>query len=517
MPGRRMVDQRRAFRRCRHEMDENMKKYRINHWRNGRTFFFAALLCSLAVFLGAGCAAVGPDYEPVALSVAPGWHTDLRGGLTSGCMLPEVLADWWRVFDDALLTRLEARAVSGNLGLKEARSRVLEARAQRGVRDADRFPTLDLSGTASQSRTSENGTTGRAVEDRLYAAGFDAGWELDVFGGVRRSVEAAQADLDAAEEAYRDVLVSLMAETALNYIEVRTYQARLAAARANMVSQEETYRLNRSRFEAGIINELAVQQSRYVLEQTRASIPSLEIGLEAAKNRLAVLVGESPGAVHDMLNAPVAIPVLPPSCLVCLPADTLRSRPDVRRAERLLAAQTARVGVATADLYPRFRLFGALGLESLASDDFFSAASRTWQVGPSLSWRVFSAGAIRQNIAIQSARQEQAMIQYEATVLGALEEVENVLVAYSREQNRHQALRAAVAAARKADLLARDQFEAGLVDFSNVLDAQRQLLVLEDTLAQNEGVLVSNLVKLYKAFGGGWQASVIPGVAEKTE
>jgi len=296
-----------------------------------------------------------------------------------------------------------------------------------------------------------------------------------------------------------------VAEVALNYVDVRTYQARLSAAYANIKTQQETYELNRSRYEAGIIDELAVKQALYNLERSRSQIPTLEVGLEAAKNRLAVLLGESPGALHQELNEPKPIPVPSMKVAVGVPAETLRNRPDIRRAERDLAAQTARIGVATAELYPKFRLFGTIGIESLSSQDFLEWGSRTWSIGPGVSWNIFDAGAIRQNIKVQTARQEQALIQYESAVLNAQEEVENVLVAFAKEQRRRESLFKATEAARQADLLARDRYQAGLVDFNNVLIAQLALISFQDELVQSDGAVTTNLVRLYKVLGGGWQ------------
>jgi len=248
---------------------------------------------------------------------------------------------------------------------------------------------------------------------------------------------------------------------------VRTFQARLAVIKANIKTQQDGYDLNQSRYQAGLINELAVQESLRILENSRSQIPTLETGLEATKNRLAVLLGEQAGKLSRELSAKQPIPALPPTVAVGIPAETLRQRPDIRRAERNLAAQTARIGVAKAELYPKFHLIGSVGLD-----------------GPGVSWNIFRGGAIRQNIKVQTALQEQALIQYESTVLSALEEVENALVAYA----------------------AQDIYQAGLVDFNNVLDAQRALLIIQDQLAQSEGAVTSNLVRLYKALGGGWKS-----------
>ena len=469
----------------------------------GNRFSFSILPAVAIGLILSGCVSVGPDYTKVKPDAPIKWHTELAGGLTTEELQPETLAQWWGTLNDPELESLVERAVKGNLDLKNARARIREARALRGIRRADLFPTLDAGGSATKSRSSENSGTGKEI--KLYSAGFDAGWELDIFGGTRRAIEAAQADLEATQEDLHDVLVSLLAEVALNYVEVRTYQTRLAVTEANIKSQEETYELNRSRYHAGIIDDLAVQQSLYNLENIRSHIPTLQTGLAAAKNRLAVLLGKKPGEVHQELAEKKPIPMLPVTVAVGIPAETLRHRPDIRRAERNLAAQTARIGVATADLYPKFRLMGTIGLESISTGDFLESASRTWSIGPGISWNIFHGGAIRQNIKVRSALQEQALIQYESAVLKALEEVENVLVAYAKEQRRRESLSKATNAANRAVLLARDQYQAGLVDFNNVLIAQRSLLSFQNELAQSEGAVVSNLVRLYKALGGGWK------------
>jgi NodT family efflux transporter outer membrane factor (OMF) lipoprotein len=485
-----------------------MKVYKLHKnisYRRGR-HLLAVLIGAAVMSTAAGCMTVGPEYAPVSPDAPSQWSVELKGGLVQEKTASAEMASWWDCLNDGVLSSLEARVANGSLELKAARARLLEARALRGVSRASLFPTLGATGAITSYRTSENGTSGVQLEDVLYSAGFDAGWEVDLFGGVHRAVEASQANLEAAREDYRDVMVSMLAEVALNYIEVRTYQARLASTMENIAAQEKVYQLNRSLFEAGMISELAMQQSRYGVERSRAAVPTLESGLAAAKNRLAVLLGEKPGALNALLEETAPIPTLPATVAVGVPADTLRNRPDIRKAERQLAAQTARVGVATSDLYPKLRLAGTLGLESIDGGELLSGDSLAWSVGPAASWNIFNAGAVRQNIAVQSALVDQALVQYEVTVLQALEEIENVLIAYAKEQNRHEYLTSAITAARRADELAREQYQAGLVDFSNVLDTQQALLSLEDELAQNEGTMVSNLVRLYKAFGGGWSS-----------
>lgn len=467
------------------------------------------LLVLSAMACCAGCVTVGPDYTPPDKQVSAAWHTPLSGGLSSKGMDPGVLAAWWTTLKDPQLSGLIEKAATGNLDLKKAMARVREARASRLVTRADYFPTLDASGSATRSYSSTDSDSDRTND--FYGAGFDAAWELDIFGGVRRSVEAASADLEAVQEDLHDVLVSLLGEVAMNYVEVRTYQTRIAAAEENVAKQSETYQLVLWRQQAGLGDELAVQEALYNLESTRAQLPGLRSGLEEALNRIAVLLGEEPGSIHRELERPAAIPVPPPDIAVGVPADMLRRRPDVRRAERELAAQTARVGVATADLYPKFTLTGSIGIEALSLNKLVSAPVRMYNFGPGISWPIFRGGAIRANIEVQSALQEQAMITYEKAVLNALEEVENVLAAYYEEQKKRESLRVAEKAARRAVEIALGKYEAGLIDFLDVLVAQRSLLSSQDQLAQSDGTVASNLIKLYKTLGGGWESMMSGG------
>ncbi len=473
------------------------------------------LLIALISLLASGCAPVGPNYVKPDVDMENEWDAALADGLVSAPPDPETMAAWWETLNDPVLSRIMGISLEGALDLREARSRVREARARRGISEAALFPAVDSSGSFTKSKSSEN--AGSGAESKLYSAGFDAGWELDVFGGIRRSVEAADAELTAAREDFYSVLVSLLGEIALNYVEVRTFQARLQVAEGNIGIQEETYELTKSRFEAGLVDELPVKQALYNLESTRARIPALRIGLKAAMNRLAVLAGDRPGALDPLLENPRPIPVPPVSVAVGTPAETLRNRPDIKRAERLLAAQSARIGVAVSDLYPRFNLIGSIGLESISSAAFLEWGSHAWRIAPGVTWNAFDAGAIRNNIAAQTAIEEQYLARYEAAILTALEEVENAMVAYAEEQLRRELLKSAMENARDAMRLSRDRFSAGLVDFSNVLIAQASLLNFEDQLAESDGAVTSDFVRLYKALGGGWQSFAPEGGAGLVE
>lgn len=462
-------------------------------------------LLVLISLLAGGCAMVGPDYEKVGPEVGGKWTAQMEKGLEAARPDRDVLAEWWKVLDDPVLTALEEKAVQGNLDLRTSLSRLRQARLIRGISESGLYPTLNASSVVQEQRGSESLQAGvGGKEKEYYLAQFDSSWELDLFGGIRRSVEAAQAELEAGRADVRDVLVSLMAEVAVNYIEVRTYQQRLDITWANIRTQEKTYEMNKSRYEAGLIDELAEQQSLRNLETTRSQIPRLKSGLRAAKNRLAVLLGQEPGSIDKLLAAEKEIPQVPPRVAVGIPAEAMRRRPDIRRAERQLAAQTARIGVATAELYPKFRLLGTIGLEALQSN-FLDAQSRFWGIGPGVSWNIFQGGALRLNIDLQTERQKETLLFYKSTVLQALQEVENTLTAYAKEQLREESLEKAVAAARRTEFLARDRYNTGLTDFFNVLDAQRALLELEDQLTLSRAEVASNLARLYKALGGGWE------------
>ncbi|MFA7239819.1 MAG: efflux transporter outer membrane subunit [Sulfuricellaceae bacterium] len=459
-----------------------------------------------------GCA-VGPDYRAPEISVPQAWHTALRGGLNNAPADTPLLANWWNTLNDPLLSRLIQAAADNNLDLKQAQARLREARARRGASEAERFPTLAAQAGANRSRSS--GGIGSTSE--TFSAGFDANWELDIFGGKRRAVEAAEAGLEAAREDLRDVLVSLLAEVVLNYVEVRSFQARFAVADASLATLQETWQIARWRREAGLTTLLDEDQAKFNLEQTRAQLPVLLTGLEQAKNRLAVLLGRQPGAFAEM-EAAAAIPFPPVEVAVGVPAEILRRRPDIRRAERQLAAASAQVGVATAARYPNFSLSGTIGLQALSAAGLLQSGAGLFTLGGNAAWTLFDAGRIRQTIEIQNALQEQALIRYESAVLAALRDVENALVAFAEEQNRRRTLNDAVRAAQSAAGLAGNQYAAGLIDFQAVLDTQRSLLSLQDQLIQSEAAVTSNLSRLYKALGGGWEtvapdhpATLLPG------
>lgn len=471
---------------------------------------------SLAVGLLAACTTVGPDYEQPAVEMPDSWHVAAVDGLEDG---RADLQTWWRVFDDPLLDELVLRSAGGNLDLRGAMWRVKEARALRGVVAGSQKPQVDFSGDAARSQPSDNGILGSIAPPggfdagNLFSTGFGAIWEIDVFGRIRRQVEAADATTQAIVESYRDVLVSLYAETALAYVNVRTSQERLRIAHANVEGQENTLKLTEDRFAAGLVSALDVAQAESNLANTYSLIPVIERDLDRAMNRLAVLLGEQPGELHAELSTAAPIPTEPAEVTTGLPVELLRQRPDVRQAERELAAQTARIGVATADLYPTFGLSGFFGVEATSGGDLLDGDSVNWSVGLPIRWNIFSGSRIRSQIRAEEARTQQLLANYEQTVLTALEESENAIVAYEKEVQRRERLHQSVDATQRSLSLVLTQYTAGLTDFQNVLDTQRSLLTREDELAVAEGVVISNLVQLYRALGGGWDPDAPPAIA----
>jgi NodT family efflux transporter outer membrane factor (OMF) lipoprotein len=400
-----------------------------------------------------------------------------------------------------------AEALDANPDLKSARAKLREARARRLLAGAERLP--GVTGSASASRAWSGEDSGGGARN-LFSAGFDASWEPDVFGGIARGIEAAQADQEARQASLDNTRVTLVAEVALNYVELRANQGRLAIARDNLASQAETLQLTEWRAEAGLTTILDVEQARANLEQTRAQIPAYETGQAEARNRLAILLGKTPGALDAPLDQPGRIPAVPDRVLVGIPADTLRQRPDVRAAERGLAAETARLGVAEANRYPSFTLSGSLGLDALTLGGLGSGDALAGSLLAKLAGTLFDGGRLKQKVEIQSAVQEQALIAYESSVLTALEEVENALVALANGRRRQTTLGDAARAAGNAAQLARQQYLAGLVDFQTVLNTQRSLLSAQDSLKSGEADTATALIRLYKALGGGWSNGAQP-------
>jgi NodT family efflux transporter outer membrane factor (OMF) lipoprotein len=417
------------------------------------------------------------------------------------------LAEWWKTLGDGKLDWLIEGAIQANRDLRTAAARVRVARALRGAALADLFPTVGLGGSLTTARRSQNALSFpvRLLDTDTYQAGFDASWEIDIFGGRRRALEAATAELQAIEEDRRAVLVSLVAEVARNYIELRGAQKRLVIAQENLETQREVLEITQLRLEKGLASELDLARARAVLATTRSQVPLLEAALKESSHRLSVLLGQPPGSLDAELGRPAPIPSTPPEVPVGLPADLLRRRPDVRRSERQLAAATLRIGAARAELFPKFLLTGSGGYQSLDVSNLIGPSSKFWSAGPSVRWRLLEYPRLRAQVRAQTAQQEQALAQFEQAVLTSLEEVENALVAYGKEKERYQSLAESAQANRRSLELANQLYTAGVGDFLSVLVAEGALYQAEDALVQSERAVSENFVALYKALGGGWE------------
>ncbi len=471
---------------------------------------FVGAFC-VALWL-AGCA-VGPNFTKPAAPTAKAWlEVDD----------PKINAErvdyrqWWQTFADPVLNDLVRAAYRQNLPLQVAGLRILEARAQLGIATGSQYPQIQQGrGGFAYTELSENAspisTLPAQIRERVntgfqtWDLGFDAVWELDLWGKYRRGVESAEAALVASVANYDDVLVSVTAEVANAYLAIRTFQERLAIARRNVAVQKRSLEITNVRFKHGATTELDVRQAEALLRSTQASIPQLEIGLQQTKNALSTLLGMPPSDLAAILGGATDIPKPPAQVAVGIPADLLRRRPDIRAAELQAAAQSARIGVALSDLYPSFTLTGSVGVQAEDIGNLFKGGSLTGFIGPAFRWNLFNYGRIRNNVRAQDARFQQLIVNYQNAVLSAYQEVENALIAFLRSQQQADLLAQGVNASQRSVDLALIQYRDGAADFTRVLNTQQSLVTAQDRLTETRGDIVRNLVALYKALGGGWQ------------
>ncbi len=458
----------------------------------------AVLACAVLTLL-AGCKALPAQSPPAPETVVPDVWSSLAPGAsaTPGASL----ALWWQRFNDPQLTAFVTQALLANTDVRTAQAALAQARALRDVRAASLGPTIG--GSASAQRSKSGGSdTGNS-----FQAGFDASWEPDVFGANRSALNAAQADAKAAGASLASVQVSLAAEVAVTYIDLRGLQARLAIARSNLAAQDETLQITRWRSQAGLASSLDVEQAVAAREQNGAQIPSLRTSAFQSLSSLAVLTGQAPGTLQSKLASATntsGVPQPPDDLALAIPAETLRQRPDVRAAEHRISAALARVAQADAARYPGFKISGSLGLRALTLGGLGSGASVAQALLASVSVPLFDGGAIRAQVRAQEAALEQARVSYQATVLTVFKDVEDALVSLHGDRERLARLQAAAVAAANADLLARQNYASGLIDFRTVLDTQRTLLATQDSVESTRAGLSGDHVRLYKALGGGW-------------
>lgn len=488
--------------------------------KHGKKIIHTILRLSLGslIFLAlmiSGCAMVGPDYVKPTVPEPEKWLE------AEDPQIKSEMADfsqWWTGFNDPILNKLIESAYQQNLPLQIAGLRILEARAQLGIAVGFQYPQQQQAVALGFVNQSSDNAPNQAFADSYfmdYQVGFDAAWELDIWGKFRRAVQSGMANLEASIADYDDILVALTAEVARTYVIIRTLEERLTVAHENVRIQKRSLEIAEVRFKAGAVTELDVSQARALLRSTEATIPTLESDLRKAKNALAILLGKLPGKIDEILGPPGLIPAVPVEVAVGIPTELLRRRPDIRFAERALAAQSALIGFAKADLFPHFSLFGSIGLEATSKVDYrsnnssfselFSSDSFTYMAGPSINWDIFSYGRITNRVRVEDARFQELAINYEDIVLKAAQEVENAMIGFLRTQDAVVFLADGVEASKRSVELSMIQYREGLVDYQRVLDTQRFLSEQQDTLVTTAGVVISNLIAMYKALGGGWE------------
>jgi NodT family efflux transporter outer membrane factor (OMF) lipoprotein len=464
----------------------------------------------IATFIFSGCTTVGPDFKRPEAPLAKEWIEAKDPKVKQESV---EYSDWWKLFNDPVLNNLIKIAYQQNLPLQIAGIRILEARAQLGIALGSQYPQLQqINGSTTRQRTSANAPPGVVGSQTFWNAqsSFDVGWELDFWGRFRRGVESADASLIATIADYDGVLVMLTADVASAYVQIRTLEERIALAQANVDIQERSLKIADVRFHNGVTTELDVRQAESLLRDTQASIPRLQTSLRQTKNALSILLGMPPNDLQAILSQPSGIPASPTDVALGMPADLLRRRPDIRRAELQAAAQSALIGVAQSDLYPRLSLIGSIGFQSSDAGNaklgnFLNGNSLTYFIGPSIQWPIFNYGRLKNNVRVQDARFEQLIVNYRDTVLRAAKEVEDFLVGFLRSQDEAGFLGDSVKAAARSVDLALVQYRDGVTDYQRVLDTQRFLVQAQDLLTQTRGSVVLNLIGTYRALGGGWQ------------
>ena len=456
---------------------------------------------------------IGPDLVKPEPELKDEWMEIGDPGFKAGAT---DYINWWNLFNDPVLNDLIEKAYQQNLPLQIAGIRIYEARAQLGIAVGNLYPQQQAAfGNFLNFKRSESSDT-PFIDTHFNALGlgFDATWELDIWGKYRRSVQSGVANLEASVASYDDILVTLTAEVARTYIVIRTLEQRLAIAEKNVKVQERSLQIVEVRFREGAVSELDVAQAKSLLKDTQALIPQLESGLRQAQNALAILLGVLPGSLEENLNGPAEIPVAEEAAIIDIPNNLLRRRPDIRLSEAQLAAQSPQIGIAKADLYPQFFLFGTIGwrssdASSLVSNnslgDIFSYKSLFWNAGPGLNWNILNYGRIRNQVRVEDARFQQLAVSYKNTVLNAQREVEDAMIAFIRSKEEERYLKEGVAAAARSVELSMLQYKEGLVDYQRVLDSQRILANQSDRMTEVSGQVSTNLVAAYKALGGGWQ------------
>jgi NodT family efflux transporter outer membrane factor (OMF) lipoprotein len=508
----------------------------IHHPTRRRLLAATVLVAPMFAAPLGGCT-VGPDFEHPAPWYNPtSWFQGRPPKVQSGPDVSEEVAEpvdphWWHLFNDPQLMALEERLAAGNLDVRVQTIRLAESRASLGVAKADGLPQINGNAGYTREKQSRNGvisllsgsgspatgtngaggTQGGLPNSAilkpfdLFQYGFDASWEIDFWGRVRRNVESAAANVTASEESRRSTMVSAQAELARDYIQLRGTQRQIQITKDNLQSAQQSLALTQERAAGGLTTDLDVAQAAALVANTGAGLPSLQTQEAQLINAIALLLGQAPNTMTAELQSAKPVPPVPPRIPIGLPSELARRRPDIRQAEAQLHAATASIGVAVADFYPKFTIAGSGALQAIDGEKLADWASRSYSIGPSISLPIFEGGRLTRTLELRKAQEQEAAISYQRTVLGALHDVDNALTAYDSEQRRHQQLEQSVVQSRRALSLARDRYTQGIADFLSVLDAQRTLLLADQQLADSTTTISTNLVQIYKALGGGWE------------
>jgi NodT family efflux transporter outer membrane factor (OMF) lipoprotein len=467
------------------------------------------IMLVILVGLVNGCMTVGPDYQQPEAPTIDAFSNEDSVSFSENVDM----TDWWKKLNDPCLDGLIEHAVTNNYDIRVAVTHVIEARANRGIVKSAQLPSVGANASATALQISEDGLVKALLpaemlesfdpSQTLYGAGFDASWEIDIFGRVRRSIEVADAEINISESEFDGVMVILLSEVVRNYVELRMVQTQMNIINEDIALQQKTLDIITKRFEQGMDIKLNVTRTEAMIANTKARVPLLKIKQKMLYHRLSVLLGETPDYLNSIIEINPEIPTFPENIVVGIPADLLRCRPDICMAERNLASQVARIGIAKADFYPSLSLNGTIGLS--VSDLGDASLDKAWYgtFGPSFKWALFEGGAIRSRVAAADARAKGALAMYEKTVVQAYEEVENALVAHAEELNRRGFLQQAESAVTEANKLSQDSYTQGIVDYINVLDTQRELLETKELLVISDANVTYSVIDLYKTFGGG--------------
>lgn len=469
------------------------------------------LALATGVLALAGCMTVGPDYHAPEVKTPPSWldvDQPTNSAVTSKTVAtPVTTVDWWTVFNDAKLVELVRNAAAQNLTVLQAEARIRGARAGLGIAYAGILPTVNGSGSYSygSSPTIIGGEPHESPPRSSFRSGLDAAWQLDIFGGTYRSIEAAQASLQSVIETRRGTLLTLLSEVATDYIKLRSDQKLLSIARQNLADQQNTYKITQERWQAGLASQLDNVNAKSATDSTRSQIPSIEASIRNDIYALSLLLGREPGALLEELNSAAGIPKTPDSVPVGLPAELLRRRPDIRAAEEQLRADTANIGVAIAQYYPQFSVSGSFGFQGVSIGQMTQWAAQSWSWGPTINWPIFAGGRISAQVESAKATLQGDLFAYRNAVMTALQEVESAQISFNKEQERNAALRDVVDDNQKAFDFSKKLYTEGLAEFINVLNAEQSLASSQNSLAQSDATIATDLVALYKALGGGWE------------